>query len=54
VDHPAAGARRAAAALQAAGNGPATAERIVPSLEDVFIHHVQEQESPRAKADAAP
>jgi ABC-2 type transport system ATP-binding protein len=54
VDDAAAGARRAAAALQAAGNGPATAERIVPSLEDVFIHHVQEQESPRAKADAAP
>ena len=36
-----AGTRDVVAALEAAGNVPATAERIVPSLEDVFIHYVQ-------------
>ena len=36
--------------VEAAGNGPATAERIVPSLEDVFIHHVQGEETRRARA----
>ena len=35
------GGARVVELLEAAGNGPATAERIVPSLEDVFIHHVQ-------------
>jgi ABC-2 type transport system ATP-binding protein len=41
VDDPVAGGRRVVELLEAAGNGPAHAERIVPSLEDVFIHHVQ-------------
>jgi ABC-2 type transport system ATP-binding protein len=41
VDDPVAGAARVVSILEGAGNGPATAERIVPSLEDVFIHHVQ-------------
>ena len=40
VDDPVEGARKVVGLLEAAGNGPATAERIVPSLEDVFIHHV--------------
>jgi ABC-2 type transport system ATP-binding protein len=44
VDDAAEDGRRVVEALQAAGNGPATSERIVPSLEDVFIHHVQGQE----------
>jgi drug efflux transport system ATP-binding protein len=35
------GKRRVLEKLQAAGNVPARAERIVPSLEDVFIHHVE-------------
>jgi len=41
VDDPIEGARKVIEILQDAGNAPATAERIVPSLEDVFIHHVQ-------------
>jgi ABC-2 type transport system ATP-binding protein len=40
--------RKVVEVLEAAGNGPAAAERIVPSLEDVFIHHVE-----GADADAA-
>ena len=32
---------RLTARLEADGNGPAHVERIVPSLEDVFIHHVE-------------
>ena len=35
------GRERILAALDAAGNGPARVEAIVPSLEDVFIHHVE-------------
>jgi hypothetical protein len=27
--------------LEGAGNGPVTVESIVPSLEHVFIHHVE-------------
>jgi ABC-2 type transport system ATP-binding protein len=41
VDDAVEGGRKVVEILEAAGNGPATAERIVPSLEDVFIHHVQ-------------
>ncbi len=36
-----------AAALEPRGNPPASIERIVPSLEDVFIHHVEEEEARR-------
>lgn len=39
------GRRRGIEVLEASGNLPATVEPIVPSLEDVFIHHI-EQESP--------
>jgi ABC-2 type transport system ATP-binding protein len=35
------GRRRVLERLEATGNVPARAERIVPSLEDVFIHHVE-------------
>jgi ABC-2 type transport system ATP-binding protein len=45
VDDAGEGARRARLALEASGNLPATVERIVPSLEDVFIHHVEEASS---------
>lgn len=50
VDDETSGGRKVVAMLEAAGNGPATAERIVPSLEDVFIHHVQGQEGRKATA----
>jgi ABC-2 type transport system ATP-binding protein len=52
VDDPVEGVRQVVAALEAAGNAPATAERIVPSLEDVFIHLVQGQEAKRVAAGA--
>jgi ABC-2 type transport system ATP-binding protein len=42
------GRRRALALLAAAGNGPATVERIIPSLEDVFIHTVERETQARA------
>ncbi len=41
VADPEEGARRVAELLNAAGNVPAAVERILPSLEDVFIHHVE-------------
>jgi ABC-2 type transport system ATP-binding protein len=41
VDDPEAGRRRILALLESDGNTPATAERIVPSLEDVFIHSIE-------------
>jgi ABC-2 type transport system ATP-binding protein len=41
VDDPHEGAAKVVEILEQAGNGPPHAERIVPSLEDVFIHHVQ-------------
>ena len=41
-----AGRSRVIALLEGRGNAPATAERIVPSLEDVFIHTV-ERNTPR-------
>ena len=52
VDEPVEGGRKVVAMLEAAGNGPATAQRIVPSLEDVFIHHVQAQEARKATVAA--
>jgi ABC-2 type transport system ATP-binding protein len=33
--------------LERTGNTPAAVERILPSLEDVFIHHVEDEESRR-------
>jgi ABC-2 type transport system ATP-binding protein len=53
VDDPNEGARKVLEILEQAGNGPATAERIVPSLEDVFIHHVQEEQVRPAPAPAS-
>jgi len=35
------------AALEQQGNPPTSIERIVPSLEDVFIHHVEQEEARR-------
>jgi ABC-2 type transport system ATP-binding protein len=45
VDDPEDGARRARELMEASGNVPATIERIPPSLEDVFIHHVEQASS---------
>ena len=42
------GRRQTLALLSAADNGPATVERIVPSLEDVFIHTVERETHARA------
>ncbi|MET0556415.1 MAG: ABC transporter ATP-binding protein [Vicinamibacteria bacterium] len=53
VEDAASGARQIEEALSAAGNGPAQVERIVPSLEDVFIHHVEQAEAQRAGAARA-
>jgi ABC-2 type transport system ATP-binding protein len=41
VDDAEEGRRRILALLEKDGNAPATAERIVPSLEDVFIHSIE-------------
>ena len=47
------GRQQIAAALERQDNSPSSIERIVPSLEDVFIHHVEEEEArPRAGAAA--
>jgi ABC-2 type transport system ATP-binding protein len=50
VEDAVAGQRRIEEALAASGNLPAEIERILPSLEDVFIHHVEEAEAQRAAA----
>jgi ABC-2 type transport system ATP-binding protein len=42
------GTRRAADILEKAGLVPASFERIVPSLEDVFIHYIEREERGRA------
>jgi hypothetical protein len=47
------GRREIERALAAAGNPARAVERIRPSLEDVFIHHVSEAEAARAAAAAA-
>jgi ABC-type uncharacterized transport system ATPase subunit len=46
------GRRRAQELLAHAGYGPATVDRIVPSLEDVFIHTVETETRARAGGDA--
>jgi len=53
VADPADGLRLTRELLAAAGNGPATVERIVPSLEDVFIHTVEQETEARARGGAA-
>jgi ABC-2 type transport system ATP-binding protein len=39
------GRRRILTQLEADGNAPAAVERIVPSLEDVFIHYIEKAEA---------
>ncbi len=41
------GRERVRALLEAAANPPEAIERILPSLEDVFIHHVERAEAER-------
>jgi ABC-2 type transport system ATP-binding protein len=53
VDDPAFGRRRALEVLEEHGNVPAAVERIAPSLEDVFIHHIEER-SPGGAAGGGP
>jgi hypothetical protein len=45
VDDPDEGRRRIGELLRGTGNEPVAVERILPSLEDVFIHHVEEAEA---------
>jgi hypothetical protein len=45
VDDADEGRRRIEELLRRAGNAPVAVERILPSLEDVFIHHVEEAEA---------
>ena len=47
------GRRLTLALLAASGNGPATVERIVPSLEDVFIHTVEKETEARVGGGVA-
>ncbi len=44
------GRRQVTATLERQGNPPLGIDRIVPSLEDVFIHHVEEEEARRTGA----
>ena len=53
VADPEAGARLAIERLSRAGLGPASAERILPSLEDVFIHCIEAEDARRARAGSA-
>jgi hypothetical protein len=39
--------------LERDGNVPAAAERIVPSLEDVFIHCIESEDAARANREGA-
>ncbi len=48
------GRRRAAELMEREGNVPATIERIVPSLEDVFIHSIESEEAARAARGGGP
>ncbi|HET7292265.1 MAG TPA: ABC transporter ATP-binding protein [Vicinamibacteria bacterium] len=44
------GRRRTLAVLEAQGNVPARVERVVPSLEDVFIHCIEKEDAARSPA----
>jgi ABC-2 type transport system ATP-binding protein len=46
------GRRRVQSLLEARGNPAEAVERILPSLEDVFIHHVEKAEEERREARA--
>ena len=52
VDDAAEGPAKVLAALEAAGQGPATARVIVPSLEDVFLHAIESAEDGRGEVKA--
>ena len=52
VADPEAGRRQVEECLRAAGDAPTAIERILPSLEDVFIHHVERAEAARHEAKA--
>jgi ABC-2 type transport system ATP-binding protein len=47
------GRRRVSEVLEGAGFAPVTVERIVPSLEDVFIHCIEAEDTARAAEAAA-
>jgi ABC-2 type transport system ATP-binding protein len=47
------GRRRILDLLEQDGNTPASAERIVPSLEDVFIHSIEQDDADRSQAGSA-
>jgi hypothetical protein len=47
VRDPDEGRREVARLLESAGNPASSIERILPSLEDVFIHHVEAAEEAR-------
>jgi ABC-2 type transport system ATP-binding protein len=47
------GRRRILDLLERDGNTPASAERIVPSLEDVFIHSIEQDDADRSQAGSA-
>jgi ABC-2 type transport system ATP-binding protein len=49
VANPEEGKRRILALLEEAGNTPASVERIVPSLEDVFIHSIESADAAAAQ-----
>jgi hypothetical protein len=46
------GRRQVEALLAAEGNDATSVARILPTLEDVFIHHVERAEAERATVDA--
>jgi ABC-2 type transport system ATP-binding protein len=50
VADPEAGRRRVQERLEADGNTPVTVERVVPSLEDVFIHLIEAEDAARRRA----
>jgi ABC-2 type transport system ATP-binding protein len=52
VDEPARDGRRLQAALEAAGHTPVALRRIVPSLEDVFIHAIEQAGDGRGEVRA--
>ncbi len=52
VEDPEDGRRRVLEALERDGNAPAAAERIVPSLEDVFIHYIEREDAAGAAGGA--
>ena len=53
VDDPDEGPVRVSSLLESEGNAPVSAVRIVPSLEDVFIHHIETEEARRQTTQVA-